>query len=115
MLPPGIESMKQPSCYLFLDCYAICQKLRNGTEGQYNRILSYLDRVVVRAEREVVPAAERRILRAHMHLEVLEEVLVLVRRERHKHAHRAGQSRVDQRLAATRDQRRFLRTRKRGC
>ena len=56
----------------------------------------------------MVAAAEGRVLGPHVHLQVLEEVHVLVRGEGYQDAHRAGDSGVHQRLAATRDQRRFL-------
>ena len=44
-----------------------------------------------------------------MHLQVLEEVVVLVRGERHEHAHGPAQRRVHQRVVAAGDQGGFLR------
>ena len=70
----------------------------------------HLDGEVVAAERQVVTATQRRVLRPHVHLQVLEEVHVLVRSEGHQHSDSARDGGVHQRLAAARNQRRFLYT-----
>ena len=75
---------------------------------QHLRPPPHLDWEVVAAEREVISAAEWRVLRSHVHLQVLEKVHVFVRREGHEHTHRARDGGVHQRLAAARDQRSFL-------
>lgn len=49
----------------------------------------------------MVAAAERRMLAAHVHLEVLKEVMILVAGEGHEDADGAAEGRVDEGLAAT--------------
>ena len=56
----------------------------------------------------MIPAAQRRILAPHVHLQMLEKVVVLVGREGHQHAHRAGQAGVHQRVRAAGDERGLL-------
>lgn len=70
-----------------------------------DRAKPHLDWIIVAPKGQVVTSAQRRVLAPHMHLEVLEEVVVLARRERQQHAQRAGQRRVQQRLGPARDQR----------
>ena len=69
-----------------------------------------LDRVVVGPEAGVIAAAQGGVLGAHVHLEVLEEVVVLVGAERHEHADGAGEGCVDDGVVAARDQRGLLQT-----
>lgn len=45
-----------------------------------------LHREIVGTEAEVISATQRRKLRAHVHLQVLEEIMILVRSEGHKYA-----------------------------
>lgn len=58
-------------------------------QGNYRTSLgpsvAHLDREVVGAEGQVVPAAQRRVLRPHVHLEVLEKVVVLQNNKRPRH------------------------------
>lgn len=49
-----------------------------------------LHRIVVRPEGQMIPAAERRMLGSHVHLEVLKEIVILVAGERHEDAHSAA-------------------------
>ena len=60
--------------------------------------------IVVRAEAEVVATAQRRMLGAHVHLQMLEEVVVLVAGEGHEDADGAADGRVDERLATSGDE-----------
>lgn len=39
--------------------------------------------IIIRSERKMIPSAERWMLASHVHLQMLEEVVILVARERH--------------------------------
>lgn len=56
----------------------------------------------------MLAAAQGRILGPHVHLEVLEEVLVFVRGEGDEHADRAAHGGVHETLGTALDQRGFL-------
>ena len=51
-----------------------------------------------------IPATHGWILPSHVHLQMLEEVMVLIAGEGHHHPHCATQGGVDQRIAAARNQ-----------
>ena len=53
---------------------------------------------------QVVPPANGRVLRPHMHLQMLEKIMVLMGRKGYQHAHRPRQGGVDQGVVAPRDQ-----------
>jgi len=78
------------------------------TDQKMNKRGSYLDWEVVGPVGKVVPAADGRVLGAHVHLEVLEKVVVLMRGERNQDADRPGQRGVHQRLGTARNQGCFL-------
>ncbi len=69
--------------------------------------------IVERPVGRVVSAAQRRVFGAHVHLEMLKEVFVFRRTERHHHANGARQGRVNERIAAARYKRGFLQRRDR--
>ena len=55
----------------------------------------------------MIPATHGWILPSHVHLEMLEEVMVLIAGEGHHHPHCTRQGSVHQRIAAARNQSRF--------
>lgn len=56
----------------------------------------------------MVPSTQGRILRAHVHFQMLEEIVVFMRRERNKDTHSSWQRSVHQRLTSSRNQGSFL-------
>ncbi len=66
------------------------------------------DGVVVGPKGKMVPACQRRVFSTKMHLQVLEEVVILMGSERHQHTHSPGKGCVYQGIASSRDQVGFL-------
>merc|ERR1719378_800231 len=63
---------------------------------------------IVRSVRKMISTTNRRMISAQMHLQMLEEVVVFVRRERHEHADAAAEGGVDERLGSAGNERGFL-------
>ena len=59
---------------------------------------------IVRTIREMISAANRRMISAQMHLQMLEEIVIFVRGERNQHADAAAEGGVYERFRASRDE-----------